>query len=587
MFENLDFSQPEAGLVKIRKVTTGLSIARFLVFLALLAVLVVGISDQNAVFFLFIPLAFLFIWLIVKFNEKKDEEGLLKSVVLMKEAREKRMRRELAGFDKGEEFLDKSHPYASDLDLFGAHSLFQLLDHTVSPGGKSKLANFMLHQATPKVAMERHEALKELSGKGEFLLLFEGLGKAFLKNEKEKSRFFDWLAKPNAWKKGYWIPAILGPTVGLAVLVYTFLLGYPYVYLSMFIGVGLLLLSLVFRPLMEAMKNLPNEQDLKTYRLWAKLLENQSFKHPLLQKFQKPYVSDGFKASKALKALEGQIFVVQNRANLMYLVFNLFFWLDFLVLFRLEKWKRRYGEHFSKWQQTFDTWQALASLGAFTAEEQLDGEIIWEEGQVWEGKGIKHPLIREEKCVDNDFELPMGKKIILLTGSNMSGKTTFMRTMGINLVMVHMGLSPMARSLRIGNFKLYTSMRNTDNLGESVSSFYAELSRIKGLLEQTDMGVPVFFLLDEILKGTNTKDRIMGSEALIRQLMDKEAMGIISTHDIELSELEAKLPALGNRSFHHLIKENEILFDYKIKQGPCPDFNANKLMELMGINFKP
>ncbi len=586
MFELLDFSRPKKELRRVKKVATSLSIARFLVFLGLLAVVVVGVADQSAIIFLLLPLSVLFIWLIVKFNEKKDQEDLLESILSMAQARRKRERRDLKSFDSGSEFLDKSHPYAQDLDLFGEHSLFQLLNHTVSAGGKRELADYLLHQAPPKLAAERHEAVKELSQKKDFLRLFESLGKAFLKNEKDKGKFFEWLAKPYYWKSAYWVPAVLGPFAGVAVLVFVFLLGYPYAYLSIFLALGIVLLGLVFRPLLEAMKALPDEKDLKTYRFWAALLERQDFQHPYLKTYQDPYFGDGFVASKALKELEGQIFFIQNRVNLMYLVFNLLFWLDFMALWKLERWKKRYGSRFSKWQNTFDTWQALVSLGAFTQEEGLKGEVSWKEGQFFEASQIKHPLISREKCIGNDFVLPEGKRIILLTGSNMSGKTTFMRTLGINLVLVHMGLSPMADWLKVGCFQLYTSMRNTDNLGESVSSFYAELSRVKGLLERTDKGMPVFFMLDEILKGTNTKDRIMGSEALIRQLLESSAVGIISTHDIELSALEAQLPELANRSFHHQIKENEIIFDYKIKEGPCPDFNANKLMELMGINFK-
>ncbi|MEX0883542.1 MAG: DNA mismatch repair protein, partial [Cyclobacteriaceae bacterium] len=171
----------------------------------------------------------------------------------------------------------------------------------------------------------------------------------------------------------------------------------------------------------------------------------------------------------------------------------------------------------------------------------------------------------------------------LLTGSNMSGKTTFMRTIGTNMVLAGMGLSPMATYFSIGEFQLYTSMRNTDSLGESVSSFYAELARIKGLLDNADTDKPIFYLLDEILKGTNTADRILGSEALIRQLIQSSSKGFISTHDIELSDLETKMEELVNYSFHHDIKDEEIVFDYKIKRGPCPNFNAQKLMELMGI----
>ena len=202
-----------------------------------------------------------------------------------------------------------------------------------------------------------------------------------------------------------------------------------------------------------------------------------------------------------------------------------------------------------------------------------------------EVENIKHPLISPTLCVGNDFRLCTDKKTVLLTGSNMSGKTTFMRTLGINLVLGNLGLNAFANKFYVGPFLLFTSMRNTDNLGENVSSFYAELARIKELLVRAEQGLAIFFLLDEILKGTNTTDRIMGSEALIRQLTNSNCKGIISTHDIELSDLHTKIPSLFNHSFHSEIREDEILFDYKIKKGPCPSFNAHKLMELMGIRF--
>jgi DNA mismatch repair ATPase MutS len=176
--------------------------------------------------------------------------------------------------------------------------------------------------------------------------------------------------------------------------------------------------------------------------------------------------------------------------------------------------------------------------------------------------------------------------IILLTGSNMSGKTTFMRTLGINCVLVNLGLRPFAKEFGFGNFQLYTSMRNTDNLGESVSSFYAELSRIKLLIDRIEVGEEIFFLLDEILKGTNTEDRISGSEALIRQVVATKAIGIISTHDIELADLENRIETVSNFSFHSEIHDQSIDFDYKLKIGACPSFNAHKLMELMGIRFQ-
>jgi DNA mismatch repair ATPase MutS len=228
----------------------------------------------------------------------------------------------------------------------------------------------------------------------------------------------------------------------------------------------------------------------------------------------------------------------------------------------------------------------MISLASFTEEVQLKGDINWQEEPILYAKNLHHPLLAPQKSIGNDFVLNKSEKTILLTGSNMSGKTTFMRTVGINMVLVNLGLRPFAEEFICGPFELYTSMRNTDSLGESVSSFYAELARIRQVLEAAENGTSVFYLMDEILKGTNTTDRIMGSEALIRQLSATNAKGIISTHDIELSLLEKSLPYLVNRSFHSKIEDREISFDYKLKSGPCPSFNAHKLMELMGIRFQ-
>jgi DNA mismatch repair ATPase MutS len=227
----------------------------------------------------------------------------------------------------------------------------------------------------------------------------------------------------------------------------------------------------------------------------------------------------------------------------------------------------------------------LISLASFSKEESLSCKVKWLDREEIKVENLCHPLLHPNIAIGNNFNMSDSNHIVLLTGANMSGKTTFMRTLGINMVLANLGLSPFAKSFEMGSFQLFTSMRNSDNLGESVSSFYAELARIKLLLDTAESGVKVFFLLDEILKGTNTADRIMGSEALIHQLYAAGGKGIISTHDIELSGLEEKLNYLVNKSFHSEITDKEIHFDYTIKEGPCPSFNAHKLMELMGIRF--
>lgn len=560
------------------------SLFRLFLFLLLGAILIVGLSDNRLLLLLLLPGSVVFVWLIRRFNEYNDQVAFMKELQQMDVERNKRANRDLEQFDSGTEFMDKSHPFCNDLDLFGQHSFFQLINHTVSKSGRSLLAQKIKAQIIPDIHGEKISAIDELSTKNEFNRNFEAIGRAFVKDEKNKHNFYNWLENPEKWKPLYAVLMLIGPLGGLTVLT-TVLMGMIHAsWIGLWILFGMLMLSMLFKPLQNATLIWPNQGDVKTFRLWSELLEKESFHNKLLQLQHQPF-REG-QLTKGLKSLEQTSFLVQNRLNLVYLIFNLIFWLDFLLMWKLKNWKIAFGGQLSHIESFLDEWQVLVSLASFSKEENLTGDVNWTEDTILQASNLRHPLLPPSKAVGNDFELDQKTKTILLTGANMSGKTTFMRTLGINMVLINMGIRPFASAVNCGPFKLFTSMRNTDNLGESVSSFYAELARIRQILRAAEEGENVFFLMDEILKGTNTTDRIMGSEALIRQLAATPAKGIISTHDIELSQLENQFTYLQNRSFHSEIDDQEIRFDYKLKVGPCPSFNAHKLMELMGIKFQ-
>lgn len=510
-------------------------------------------------------------------------EDFIYEMLRIEEEEDKRKSRELMGFDSGQEFLDKMHPFCNDLDLFGPHSLFQMLNHTVSQGGKVALAQLMKSTLEVSAAKNRAEAIDELRKDQDFLKYFEAIGRAFLKKEKNKTPFYDWLKQQEFWHPTFFILMLLGPIGGLSILIGSILGLFSSGWLGIWLLLGIGALSLVFKNLHIATKIWPNEGDIKTSRIWAELLEQRSFGQQRLKELHNPF--EGGHYSKALKSLEQISFLVQNRMNLVYVIMNLFFWFDYFLLWQLSRWKRKFALELAKTDQIFEEWQVLVSLAISANTMDLSGEIMWTKEDILRCTNIKHPLLNPDQAIGNDFSIENSQKTILLTGANMSGKTTFMRTLGINLVMLNLGLRPMADKLEVGEWQLYTSMRNTDNLGESVSSFYAELFRIRQILEAAEKGEKIFFLMDEILKGTNTTDRIQGSEALIKQLANSPSKGIISTHDIELHLLEKSLPYLVNYSFHSEILEDGIQFDYLIKKGPCPNFNAHKLMELMGVKF--
>ncbi|WP_373524074.1 DNA mismatch repair protein [Aquiflexum sp.] len=573
------------ALKKCKRKGYGLAISRFFLFLFMIASLIIGLTDKPFFILAFLISSVLFVYLIIQYNTNKDRIDFFIQLIEMDLESAKRKSRNLKDLDSGSEFIDKQHPYANDLDLFGEHSLFQLINHTVNKSGKSLLAGWMKDRINPDSAKQKAEAVKELRSKKSFLASFEAHGRAFMKNEKPKTKFYAWLKQNEKWNALYYIPLIIGPFGGiLIILAAVFELIAP-AWVGAWIISGLFFLSMIFHNLQSASSIMPNQGDIKTFSKWASQIEEMQLEGEYLKHLQKPFKNQNFDASAILRSLEQKSFMLQNRFNLMYLIFNLLFWIDFFLFWRTVKWKKRFAGHLAEWEGYFDNWQSLVSLAAFSSEEDLQCQVDWSSEKILETNNLVHPLLNPKEAVGNDFYIAEKTKIVLLTGSNMSGKTTFMRTVGINLVLVNLGLSPFASSFKTGSFQLFTSMRNTDNLGESVSSFYAELARIKQLLTMAENGEPVLFLLDEILKGTNTVDRIMGSESLIRQLANSNCKGIISTHDIELSQLENSLDYLENKSFHSEITDNEIHFDYKIKSGPCPSFNAHKLMELMGIKF--
>ncbi|MFC3416713.1 MutS-related protein [Algoriphagus hitonicola] len=562
------------------------SLIRLVLFLGLIATLVLFFSHSGWWIFLLIGFGAGFVWSVRQFNFIKDQESINLALQQMKVESIWRKDRQLDQLDEGKDFRGKNHPFANDLDLFGEHSLFQLLNHCSSKKGKEILAEAMKASLNIPEKAELRDAVDELANKPLFLKSMEAVGKAFFDPEQEKTAWTEWLKEKENPKPYLQILGWIGLIGGVSILVLVYLGLIPTAILGLWVLVGLFFLGMVFKSLKTAAEKIPNRQTLKTFVQWVQLIERETFQSPFLQKEQSVFKQESSMASEHLVGLDRLGLWIQNRLNLLYLPVNLIFWTDLLLYVRWVKWKNGYGKFLAAYPEKLAYWEVLISLGLFQHELGANGKVDHSDQHIFEAKELTHPLLIPSQAVSNSFELGNPAKVVLLTGANMSGKTTFMRTLGINLVLVNLGLRPFGEYVRVGKFDLYTSMRNADNLGESVSSFYAELSRIKTLIERLESGNPIFFLLDEILKGTNTEDRIAGSEALIAQLLKTHGLGIISTHDIELANLENRIEGIQNFSFHSAVFDDKIDFDYKIKEGACPSFNAHKLMELMGIKFR-
>jgi hypothetical protein len=572
-------------LQQVRAKAVTLSVLRLFAFIGLVAFSILGVAEHGLWLLPAVALLGGFIYLIQQFTAAKDQERVYLALEQLALRRTARQTRQLAPLAPGLEFADKSHPFSGDLDLFGPHSLFQLLNHSTSPGGTRELAALMTAPFSPVDAQERRAAAAELQGKPDFLRAMEAVGMAF--EQKDGGSWRQWLAQEE--KVSYWhrLVALLGPLGGVGMLLATGLGILPQALLGVWFLLGMALLSRVFVPLKQAADAIPVASHLKSLRLRAGLITESTFDAPLLQREQGCLQAAGASAVQQLEDLDRLGLWAQNRLNMLYFPINLLFWTDYLLYIRLANWKRRVSKSLQQLPETMERWEVWVSLGSFELEVGHPGTAEWTDSPLIAAENVAHPLLHPEKAVANSLSLDDNHRLVLLTGANMSGKTTFMRTLGINAVLVNLGLRPFADRFVLGPIQLFTSMRNTDNLGESVSSFYAELFRIRTLIQRLEEGETLFFLLDEILKGTNTQDRISGSEALVAQLLPTKGLGLISTHDIELSALGDREPRVDNYSFHSEIQDQEILFDYRLKEGACPSFNAHKLMELMGIKFAP
>lgn len=580
------YSSEDLGkkLQALRAKVVRLSLLRLIAFLGLGAFFILSLTDGGFWIFLLLGFLVLFVSLIKHFNHHKDQERIYLAIEQLEKRKQWRQDRQLADLDAGLEFADKAHPFSGDLDLFGTHSLFQLLNHSHSPSGKKALAALMGSSFDPNLAQQRREAVAELQEKPDFLRAMEAIGLAFAQGKQTSWKL--WLEQAERASLLHKVLAVLGPLGGLCMLVLIAQGILPQAVLGAWFLLGILLLGLVFQSLKKAAEAIPVAATLQSLRLRAEEIEGSPFSATLLLQDQTRLLAEGKPASQQLQELDTLGLWVQNRLNLLYLPINLLFWTDFILFLWLAAWKKKVSSSLIQLPETLEAWEVWVSLGSFEVEVGHAGTAAWSQDPILEAEQVFHPLLHPAKAVANSIALNADRKLVLLTGSNMSGKTTFMRTLGINAVLVNLGLRPFADRMTLGSLQLFTSMRNTDNLGESVSSFYAELFRIRTLLQRLEQGEAIFFLLDEILKGTNTQDRISGSEALVAQLLPSQGLGLISTHDIELAALGEKEARVQNYSFHSEILDQEILFDYRLKEGACPSFNAHKLMELMGIKFE-
>lgn len=493
-------------------------------------------------------------------------------------------------YNDGSKWMDDLHPYTSDLDIFGKGSLFELLNRCATALGNSKLAEWLQKRAMSLVLRDRQTAVEELASKQNWKHNFQAL-LLFSKQSKEDHvrQLFQYLQIAPGSASGFirlyvkWAPWIFVILAGLAWFFPIFII------LIISMGIGNLLLMQAY-----------NSSVMKTDSLIGKMsrilghfsealhsIGTEKWSSSLCNQLATELNSDEqSKLPQQIKRLS--VLIKQLSLGLSNLgpVLNFIMPWNVIQFFAIEDWKKSNKGNLESAFDVIATFEALISLSSLRNNypDWAVPRIIEKENYTLGAKSIGHPLISPESRVANDYSLENELKIDIITGSNMAGKSTFLRTLGINTVLALAGAPVCAAKMDLSPMLIFSYMRIRDSLNENTSTFKAELDRLQSLLEILQTEDKVFFLIDEMLRGTNSVDKYLGSKAIIEKLISRNAVGIIATHDLQIAELEQKYPQyIRNFYFDIEIEGAEMKFDYKLKEGECKTFNASLLLKRLGI----
>lgn len=580
-----------------------LSLLRLIVF-ATSVILSILFAAQRALapVILVCALGIVFFSILVKlYKEKELQRKLLLSLKFINEHEVLRSRNELSTFDPGTTYVDDEHPYTSDLDIFGNHSLFQLINRTTTIAGNRILANWLRAPSQNELIIARQKAVNELSSRVQWRQTFQAVGMQFPHTENDLENLLSWINIPANFRLK--IPLLL-LLIFLSVLS-TAALGY-FIYGMFVIGdyssiAPLIIISIVNTLILRTVQPLAqtittnirqNIIVLGSVKSLIKSIQTEKFESALLLNHKSKLYSNGNNSAEDLRQLSNilEMFQLKGRKkefnNFFYSALNTLWFFDFYLISLTEKWKRIHGHKLKDWTLHVGEFEALSSLAGFHySNPTFTFPKLSEKTFFLHFEMFGHPLIHEKKRICNDLELKGQGSMLMITGSNMAGKSTLLRAIGVNIVLGLTGAPCCATSGVISNIKVFSSMRTRDNLHDGVSTFYAELKRIEQLLNLVQDGSHVFFLLDEIFKGTNSKDRHKGGYSLIRQLHDLNSFGIISTHDLDLAISAESQEFVNNVSLNSSIVDGKLHFDFKLTKGLCKDFNASELMKMSGIKI--
>jgi hypothetical protein len=485
---------------------------------------------------------------------------------------------------RGERFTDPDHPYAADLDLFGRGSLYELLCTSKTTVGEETLARWLQSPESAEVVRRRQAAVDELRPRLDLRERAASLGEEELQGIDPDAL--------GAWGRN---PPFLPPSIvpaaavilgtGTAAAAIAWATGYSWIPFAALAALGQALersqhsrLKKVLREVEKPARDLRNLADL------LRIIEGVEFRSPLLAELRGRIQVEGSPASQRIERLESLVDRLNWRRNPVFGPIAVFILWTTIWGFAIERWRVETGEELEQWLIATGEFEALSSLAGFAYEHpSLPFPEVADSGVIFQGRNLRHPLIPESSAVSNDVSLGDPARVWIVSGSNMSGKSTLLRTVGSNAILALAGAPVCAESLRVSPMRIGASIRTMDSLQGGISRFYAEVLRLRQIVEMADSG-PLLFLLDEILHGTNSHDRLIGAEAVVKTLVQRGAIGLVTTHDLALARIgdEPDSAAL-NVHFQDHLEDGEMRFDYRLQPGVVTKSNALELMRSVGL----
>nr|WP_321246690.1 DNA mismatch repair protein MutS [uncultured Psychroserpens sp.] len=569
---------------KLFKTMSVLSLLRLGIFLITVAGIYYTFSNWQVAFGIGVIGTVIFLFLLSKYTDIKEERALYKRLIVMNEEELKILSGDFHERADGNEYQNPKHYFSLDIDLFGKGSFFQFINRTAIKEGSDKFSSFLLSNNILEIE-KRQDAIKELATFPEWRQKYSAIAQG-VEVEHSAHSIINWLKSytPFLSKTVYWIT--LGFSLASIILLALIIIQtIPVDYFGYWLLLGLALTAFYLKKINSIAQKTSNAKDtFRQYALLLREIEEAKFTSQLLIEQQQKIKSNGLKASQIFSKFSKNLDALDNRNNLISIIFgNGYLLWDIRQTYHIEQWINKYADKVEDWFEVVTFFDAFNSFGNYAFNHQkFSYPKITKELTTISAKDLGHPLLNPEKRVDSNLELHE-EQFFIVTGANMAGKSTFLRTVALHIVMANVGLPICAKESKYKPIKLITSMRTTDSLTDDSSYFFSELTRLKFVVDTIENDKNYFVILDEILKGTNSTDKAIGSRKFVEKLVKQNATGIIATHDLSLTEIESQLEAVKNYYFDAEIINDELYFDYTLKEGVCQNMNASFLLKKMEI----